>query len=330
MRQHGPLITELLERIDNSHLSDRKVSMLATDTPDTVRNMRRGANPRLDTLDRICRSLGLEVHLEPSRNVAPASRSASIRKTLFDKTTILPVRTWNGVSTDGTLTEARETGTAPAPNGWNDPHGFYAIPRNAHLEIAGIEDGDACLVSPATALPVDARAWFRKLDGSETIGWVAGVTTDGFQLVRYAPDAEDRTATPVPQVVTIRRNEINERGAILAVFETVPTGEGPLEPEPPWIPDAASWLWQSSFINGNPTLRTVIDSMEHPIARLDSIVDMLRKLREDGAISAAETRRIHDAIETVVRRTIEILRTSPEQTAEDTAKGRNEARGQTA
>ena len=42
--------------------------MLATGSTDTVRNIRRGSNPRTDTLEAICGVLGVEIHLVPPQD----------------------------------------------------------------------------------------------------------------------------------------------------------------------------------------------------------------------------------------------------------------------
>ena len=47
--------------------SDRKVSVLATGTDDTIRNIRRGSFPRIETLEAICGALGLEIYIGPPR-----------------------------------------------------------------------------------------------------------------------------------------------------------------------------------------------------------------------------------------------------------------------
>ena len=53
----------LLYLIDRSGVSDRRLSLLATGSPDTVRNMRRGSSPRLDSLESLCRVLGFQLEL---------------------------------------------------------------------------------------------------------------------------------------------------------------------------------------------------------------------------------------------------------------------------
>ncbi|MDE2665637.1 MAG: S24 family peptidase [Acidobacteriota bacterium] len=58
-RQH------LLDLIDRCGVSDRHLSILATGSSDTVRNIRRGSSPRLDSLEAICRVLGLRLQTAP-------------------------------------------------------------------------------------------------------------------------------------------------------------------------------------------------------------------------------------------------------------------------
>ena len=71
-RQH------LLDLIDRCGVSDRHLSILATGSSDTVRNIRRGSSPRLDSLESICRVLGLRLQTAPvddpveSRDGVPA------------------------------------------------------------------------------------------------------------------------------------------------------------------------------------------------------------------------------------------------------------------
>lgn len=55
----------LLETIDRSGASDRRLSLIATGSADTVRNMRRGSSPRLDSLEALCRVLGLQLQAVP-------------------------------------------------------------------------------------------------------------------------------------------------------------------------------------------------------------------------------------------------------------------------
>ena len=55
----------LLDLIDCSGVSDRRLSLLATGSTDTVRNVRRGSSPRLDSLEALCGVLGLRLEMVP-------------------------------------------------------------------------------------------------------------------------------------------------------------------------------------------------------------------------------------------------------------------------
>lgn len=53
----------LLQLIDSSGVSDRRLSLLATGKIDTVRNLRRGCTPRVETLQALCRVLGFRLEM---------------------------------------------------------------------------------------------------------------------------------------------------------------------------------------------------------------------------------------------------------------------------
>ena len=55
----------LLALIDGSGVSDRRISILATGNTNTVHNLRRGATPRLDSLEAVCRALGYRLEMAP-------------------------------------------------------------------------------------------------------------------------------------------------------------------------------------------------------------------------------------------------------------------------
>ena len=55
----------LLELVGSSGVSDRQLSLLATGSTDTVRNMRRGSSPRLDSPEALCRVLGFRLGMVP-------------------------------------------------------------------------------------------------------------------------------------------------------------------------------------------------------------------------------------------------------------------------
>lgn len=71
-RQH------LLDLIDRCGVSDRHLSILATGSSDTVRNIRRGSSPRLDSLEAICRVLGLRLQTAPLDDLVQSREGAPV------------------------------------------------------------------------------------------------------------------------------------------------------------------------------------------------------------------------------------------------------------
>ena len=66
----------LLELIDRAGVSDRRLSLLATGSADTVRNMRRGSLPRLNSLEAVCRVLGFRLEMVPLDEPGQAHKEA--------------------------------------------------------------------------------------------------------------------------------------------------------------------------------------------------------------------------------------------------------------
>lgn len=64
-RQH------LLDRIDRSGLSDYRLSLLASGHLNTVRHLRQGHQPRLHTIEALCRALGLRLQMVPLDEPVP-------------------------------------------------------------------------------------------------------------------------------------------------------------------------------------------------------------------------------------------------------------------
>ena len=61
------LIEDLLQAVDQSGLSDREVSLRATGHADAVRNIRRGARPRTETVEALCSAMGLVLYIGRAR-----------------------------------------------------------------------------------------------------------------------------------------------------------------------------------------------------------------------------------------------------------------------
>ena len=66
----------LLDLIDGSGVSDHYLSLLATGNPNTVRNIRQGFMPRLDTVEVLCHTLGVQVQVVPLDEPVQTSEDA--------------------------------------------------------------------------------------------------------------------------------------------------------------------------------------------------------------------------------------------------------------
>ena len=102
---------KLVAAIDASDLTDRKLSVRATGSPDAVRNLRRGAIPRADNLERLCHAMGLELQITrapkppTNKDATPALDSP----TAFTENRELPVYEWTDPSNDGYIPARRGT-----------------------------------------------------------------------------------------------------------------------------------------------------------------------------------------------------------------------------
>ena len=56
---------QLLDLIDRSGVPDRRLSMLATGTADTIRNMRRGSTPQVHSIEELLQCLGFRLQIVP-------------------------------------------------------------------------------------------------------------------------------------------------------------------------------------------------------------------------------------------------------------------------
>ena len=140
------------------------------------------------------------------------------------------------------------------------------------------------------------------------MGWTAGLTPDGFQVVLWTEDGEGGRAAPGARLV--RRDAINDRGVVVRVYETTPRANKPLQPRAAWTPDAANALWQSAVIDGNSAVQRMLDAIEECAGKVDRAGRAIRELRTDGRISEAQAGHCTVAMETLVQRSVDRLHAS--------------------
>lgn len=62
---HRNIRQRVLDLIENSGISDRQLSRLATGNTYAIRNIRRSSSPRLLTIEAVCRILGCRLEIVP-------------------------------------------------------------------------------------------------------------------------------------------------------------------------------------------------------------------------------------------------------------------------
>ena len=324
MQEETNLRAKLLARIDESGMSDRKVSILATNSPDTIRAIRREASPRADTIDAICRTIGMEIRIEPAPGYGRPTALKTIGPTQFDAAIQLEVRSWSGWTGDGALSGPQPATTAPAPSQWTDLHAFYARLPAGRLESGGVEDGDVCLVSPHAGMRADTLGWFKKRNETETAGWIAATHADDFSIAGWP-----ESATPVHE--RIRRDELADRGTIVAVYDTMPAPGASLRAKRPWEPGPAARLWRATAIDGNTTIAALTGTIEQLAAEIDGFGEVIRTIFERDAISMDDTaalaclleQRTHDSLEKLRKKLRTLNRTARTQTRKNAAPQRH-------
>ena len=161
----------LLEIIDRSGVSDRRLSLVATGSADTIRNMRRGSSPRLDSLEALCRVLGLQLQTVPLNKfgqplkAAPAIEkqpewSRRLREEIRqDLVKILDLAAGGAIDLHGTI-----AGHGPFTRQWFDNHGLVPT-RCSVISVTGksmeptLPEGASILVDRVSSHLADGRIY---------------------------------------------------------------------------------------------------------------------------------------------------------------------------
>ena len=272
---------QLLAAVGKSHVSERRLSTQATGSSDTVRNIRRGAVPRVDTLEALCGVLGLEVQIVPGL-IRPYDENAPSPggPTEFSSERQLPIYEWTARSESSYLRRADASDKAPAPVELRDEHAFYVRMPDESMVPARIWRSDYCLISPAAQLEVDQRGWFRRATGRETIRWVMRLPVDGYDLGAWDLDERGHQR---PVGVHWAREDVFDRGVVLAVYREKPARGKLLLPVGGWRPDALAELWRSSLFSDD--LKEVVEQLDKTVAAVEETEMQIKRLAARGTIS---------------------------------------------
>ena len=295
----------LLAAVAESGLSDRQLSVLATGSTDTIRNLRRGAAPRADTLEALCRVLGLSLRLAPGEDEshttdqgAPSQsddENALARQPLswFSDTWTLPVRHLADDSPDCKV-RREEPKRAAAPEDLADPQAFYVIMAGNSMLPSDIWPKDYCLVSPCERLEVGKPVWLRHRTGAQTIKWLLRMTADACDLGAWKPFDELGHQKPFKE--SWSRADVADRGVVLTAYANPPSTDEPAT----WRefrPGPLAELWRSTVFSSNEDLKAAVDQLDDTESTVKKTLKRLSVLVVEGKFSESEIMLLLETVE---------------------------------
>ncbi len=272
---------QILAAVAESRLSERRLSVLATGSTDTIRNIRRGSFPRVDTLEALCRVLGLDLQIRPGMLPRPEDGVPTARPpTEFSGSRELPVYDWEDPSEEGYLRRPHSANPAPAPVDLADELAFYLRVPDYSMVPAKIGKDHYCLVSPCAKLQVDQRAWFRGPTGRETVKWVMRLSAAGYDLGSWLLKDGGHQK---PTVVHWTQDQVVGRGVVLAVYREEPAVTKPQEPVADWRPDGLAELWRAALLGDVP--EEVAAELDEAVSVLEQAEERIKRLAESSPLS---------------------------------------------
>ena len=298
---------KLLAAVDDSPLSDRKLSMLATATPDTIRNIRRGTAPRADTLEALCEVLGVDLKFGPPLQAGHRAFAAR-PPTRFNAKVTLPVRCWADCLEEGYLSRPDDSDQAPAPVDLSDQHAFYAQVPGPWMVPGGIGQSDYCLISPFAQLAVDQRAWFRKRTGQEAIKWVMRLPPEVLDLGAWEPPDSFGHQRPVADRWS--HGDVVDRGVVVDVYHERPSVKRPLAPAAVWRPHTLADLWRSTLFSSDKELEAAVAVLDKTVSFVEETQMRFKRLAARGALSESQCAKLLRALEEELLTSVRSIRAS--------------------
>ena len=225
---------------------------------DAIRSVLNGHVPRLNRAEQICRALGMELHIGPSREVQVEADGTEPSRPLtrFDPSVQLPVRVLSQPSPDVFLMESKEQDqTRPAPLDLDDPQAFYVSYHGYSMVPAGIGSADLCLVSPCAKLEPGQRIWLRDRKGRDGLRWLIRLTAATYEVAAWEAPKPNGHQDLVPE--RWDRKGVDDRGVILAVYRGGLVPSDQVYRLPDWRPGRLTGLWRALF-DEEPELQAAV------------------------------------------------------------------------
>ena len=264
---------------------------------DAIRSVLSGHVPRLNRAEQICRALGLDLYIGPSRDVQVEADGAQPSRPLtrFDSSVQLPVRVLSQPSPEVFLMESEEQDrTRPAPVDLDDPQAFYVRYDGYSMVPAGIGSADLCLVSPCAKLEPGQRIWLRDRKGREGLRWLIRLTAATYEVAAWnAPKPNGHQDLAAERW---ERTGVDDRGVILAVYRGWLVPSDPARRLPDWRPGRLTGLWRALF-DEQPELQAAV--AEHLEETTASFNRRITGWLEHGSVQRADMEDLLQQVEGV-------------------------------
>ena len=261
---------------------------------DAIRAVLNGHVPRLTRAEQICRALGMELYIGPSRDVQVEADGAQPSRPLtrLDPSVQLPVRVLSPPSPEVLLMESEDEGrTRPAPVDLDDPQAFYALLHGYSMVPAAIGPADLCLVSPCAKLEPGQRIWLRDRKGREGLRWLIRLAATTYEVAAWDTPKPNGHQDLVPE--RWERKNVDDRGVVLAVYRGWLVPSDPVHRLPDWRPGRLTGLWRALF-DEEPELQAAVAAhleettssfnkritgwLEHGSVRRSDLQDLLQQV----------------------------------------------------
>ena len=208
-----------------------------------LRSVLRGRAPSIERAADVCKALGWALCIEGPRDQQQQgadnpdhARAYICPPTDFTQDVELSVREWTAAPREKFWSTHTESGKAPAPVGFTDPAAFYARTHADTLTPLNIWRTDACLVSPSAPIEAPQRVWLQDQQGRQAILCLIRMSDKTYELVGWGPPSPDPGSAQKVFAVQLKRKEIVDRGAVVAVYRDTPSVRSNTHRAPYWPP----------------------------------------------------------------------------------------------